>query len=408
MKKISYLLIVSLMSSFTLFTACGDKDDKNETTDWKDYKYSELTPEQQKSKLQDDANAILSELEGLSNGTGVQVLKTFYYWLNIDSPELGGSEKKSLRASETTIYLSNFVGKFTWNMVTESWDYTEAADRLEFEFPAKNAICNIVIPKITSSVIIEVPDENFSIEVPKDVTAKIYANQQQVGTVHIVSEIVDDKTAPKLTEMTYSLDNYSWSTKVTKGSPNTLTSSLKKGDKTLFEASIDLSGNLDNLLQDKDPGKMEGNFFFNLNNTLAFAGNYKISDYTQALAQADQADNSTFEAALAAYQAAGYTEEAYLIYRQAWDKAKETYVKASVTAFNTYTDLWLISISDKTKIAQLKEKAKLVQYEDWSWWEEVPVLVFGDKTEVEAEVYFSSGFNLFLENWNKFIEGWNK
>jgi hypothetical protein len=412
------------MGSFAFFISCNDKDSGGDlSTEWKDYKYSELSTTQQKEKLQNDANALLADLEGLKNNDAIKVLKTFNQLLEISAPEYGSS---TLRSAEDVILLSNFYGKFTWNASKKVWNFAEATDKLEFEFPVESKTGRIVIPKISSSVVVNGEDEQ--IEIPKDVTAKIYSNTSEVGSIHATSAIVDAKTAPVLTELSYVLGEYTSTSSLSKASPNKFVSTFKKGDKTLIEANMDLTGNVDNLIEDKDPGNMVGNTFINVTNTLAFAGNVDITQYQSAEKEADAIREDAYDkASTALWDAYSQADEQYkkdaetygwevandnynktieaeyAKYIKAVEASDKVYIEAEVSAFNKYFDLYLISLSDKTKIAKLAEKAKSHTEYGYTYWELVPVLRFGDGTEVEAEVYFSAGFDLFLENLEKFV-----
>jgi hypothetical protein len=372
MKKFSYLLFAALICSFSLFTSCKDNDDNSDNSgfdDLKNYKYSELSVEKQKEKLQGDANSLLADLEGLKNNEAINVLKALNELLNISPIEL--EESVALRSSDDVISLSYYFGSYKWNNSKKDWDYTAANDKLELEFPVGTKTGKILVPKSASSVVIE-SEDGEKIEIPKDIAAKIYLNAAEVGSISASSEIVNGYTVPALTKLSFTLGEYTLSTSLSKRTPNIATSEFKKGNKTLIDAKINLTGNLDNSIQDKDPGQITGNAVINVLDAFAFAGSINFTQYTVAMNKADEDYDN---------------------------KDSENYAKASAKAWNDNCELYLISLSDKTKFAKLTQKAKSYN----NYWENVPVLQFGDNTEIETEVYFSTGFDLFIQNLMEFV-----
>ncbi|MDR0863843.1 MAG: hypothetical protein LBO74_02785 [Candidatus Symbiothrix sp.] len=398
MKKFSFIFCVSLICSFAVLTSCKDKDSAEEDlfgvsdiTKLNDYSYSDLSVEKQKEKLQGDANGFLSELQGLKTNDGVKVLATFNALLEIDAPQPG-----FLRASSQDViyHIADFYGKYTWNASKHVWDYAASTSKeAEFSFPVENKTGKIVASAVSSSLYYEDEtwyydedskkdvDVNLSIELPKEVHGKIYLGTAEVGSLHAVSDIKSLTTFPSLSELTYVLGEYTFTSKVAKATPSIAKSTLKNGSKVLIDAEANMSGNVDFFANDTiNPGQMNGNVVINLQNTLAFAG---IVDFTKYMVVMNEID------------------EAYYDDRDKYgrEKAEENYYKADAKAFNDYINLFLVASKDKAKIATLKSKAKLNE----RYWGTVPVLVFKDNTEIEAEVFFSSGFDTFLKNLNDFV-----
>jgi hypothetical protein len=394
MKKFPFILYATLICALSFFISCGDKDSDLSIEDiskLKDYSYSDLSVEKQKEKLQDDANAFLSEMNGLQTNDGVKVLSTFNALLEINVPQPG-----FLRASvnEIILHISDFYGKYTWNSKTGSWDLEESSKEAEFSFPVGNQTGKIVASGISSGINYPIDydyeaDMLSSVELPKEIHGKIYLGNAEIGTIHAVSDIKNLTTFPSLSELSFVLGEYSLSANVAKASPNIAKSTLKKGNTVLIDADVDLSGNVDFLVNEEgDPGQMNGNAVINLQNSLAFAGIIDVTSYMQALAQIEVNYEKDYE-------------------QYGGGKAYENYIKADVKAYNDYFNLFLVSVKDRTKIASLKSKA-VSETETWygetyTYWEEVPVLIFKDNTEIEAEVFFSKGFETFVTNLNKFI-----
>ena len=402
MKKFPYLLFATMIVAFSVFSSCSDDNDDDGNTNNDDpkkylnYEYSELSTEKQKEKLQGDANAFLSEMEELKDNDALKILKEFNALLEINSPD------KEFGSAEDLIRIADLYGKYTWNTSTKAWDFAESNKQTEFNFPVDGAPASITITGVASSLTQELynGEEHLvyngewyeweyteelvaTVEIPKSIAVKIYSRTSEVGTVNLFSDIKDKTTAPVKSEVSYSLGKYTMTTTVEKASPSIVKSAIKKGNKVLIDASADISGNMDNLVNEKDPGQMTGNATIKIMDAFAISGNMDVTNYRK---DCDKA------------------EENYDNYRGSdWDEAEEIWEKAKSKAFNDHTDLYLISLSDKTKIAKLVSTAKEKTYYGYTYWEETFALQFGDETVVEAEVYFSSGFDAFMNNLNKFI-----
>jgi hypothetical protein len=391
MKKFFFILWAIALGSFLSFTSCGDKDSVTDDTlgigdisKLNDYKYSDLSEEKQKEKLQEDANGFLSELQGLKTNDGIKVLKTFNSLLETSSPETSvfDPQQSSLRSVNDILKISDLYGKFTWNASKKDWDKAESGKELEFNFPVGNQTGRITVSGVSSGVTTpaESEDDEYGyLDIPKEVSGKIYLGNSEVSSLHATTTIKDANKVPTLTELTYTLGEYTLSSSVSTTNSNVATSTFKKGKTILIDAVADLSGNLDNLLKEDDITG-QGNVIIRIMNKLAFAGTVDATNYGKAINQAD--DNWKKD------------KDQY-----GWEKADENFTKASSKAFNDYWNLFLVSLTDNYKIATLKNKAVLYD----GYWEEVAVLRFNDNTEVEAEVFFSSGFDVFFKNLEDFI-----
>jgi|GEM_PF-2675519 len=406
MKKFSYLLFAAVIGAFSVFSSCSDNDENennnnnDDSQKYLDYKYSELSEEKQKEKLQEDAIDFLSEMEDLKNNEALRILNEFNALLEINSPDQEFDNE--FGSVEDIIRIKDLYGKHTWNASKEAWSFEEFDKQTEFNFSVDGKPASIVITGVASSLVQEFYERNeyidneidggweytdelvTTVEIPKSITIKILSGTSEVGAIHLSSDIKDKTTLPVKSEVSYSLGKYVMTTTVTKASPSIAKSTFKKGDKVLIDANVDLSGNMDNLVNDKEPGQMTGNATIKIMNTLAFTGNWDVTNYIKACNKAeDNYDNN--------YDQFG------------WEKAEEIWEKEYSEAFNKHTDLYLISLSDKAKIAKLQSTVKAEDYYGYTYWEEAFVLQFADETVVEAEVFFSSGFDTFMNKLEKFI-----
>ncbi len=383
------LLLFGAVALFSLsFVSCSNDDDNSSAidqtiTDVKNYPYSALQPEQQKVKLEQDANSLLTEIDDLKNNECIKVLKAFNNLMEIQDLELDG---QTLRSSEDVIYINEFYGKYTWNSATQAWDKTASASQLEMIFPVGSSTANIVVTGVASDNAYINEEETY--QLPKEALAKIYLGAKQVGSVFARTDFNADEI-PSYAEVTYDLGAYIMETKGTKGNPTEATSVFRKGNKVLFEANTNMSGNLDNLVNDEDPGQMTGKGYVKIMDNLVLITEV---DYNK-LAQAEQnADDAYYD----------------LPYEQRTEQKEAEFNTAMDKAFNDNSSIYLASRADGSKIARLIKKSKKVT-EYWgsysnTYWEDAYVFEFGDKTTVDAEVYFSSGFNQFITNWENFVK----
>ncbi|MDR0559294.1 MAG: hypothetical protein LBG92_03940 [Prevotellaceae bacterium] len=383
------------------FSSCGSSKEEDvisgtgDIPSYDGYKYSELTISQQKEKLQDDADSFLSEIQDLKTNKGIDLLSEFSRLLEINSPKIS---KVSLRSASDILKISDMYGIYTWNKSKKDWDYLASTKELAFNFPVDNQEGKIVVSGKDSGVTFALDDEDYLseypedydygyVDIPKEVSASLYLDATLVGSVQGKTNVSGTNKIPSLSEVSFVLDNYTLTANMTKGNPNVANFSLKKGSKILIEATGNLSGNVDDAMSDES-SIGNGNMVIKiLENKLAFAGTVDFEKYFKALNEADEKWDVD-------YEQGGY------------ELADENFTKAEVKAFNDYYNLFLVSLEDQTKIATLKQKAKEVSY-GWGYyyWDAIAMLKFNDSTEVEAEVFFSEGFDFILNKWKEFING---
>ncbi|MDR0231312.1 MAG: hypothetical protein LBI82_04255 [Dysgonamonadaceae bacterium] len=386
MKKLSYFLLATLVCFSLFFVSCKKDDPVNndsfgestkpvDNSEILSFPFSKLTPEEQKEKLQSEANAFLAALNDLPNSTCLKTLKAFDALLSINSPEIGNF---NLNSSKNIIYIKDFYGKYTWNSLKKTWTVSENSSQLEFNFPTGTASARIVITGVASNAKTETHEEYYDYdkgkyveitnvyELPKELTAKIYSSDKEVGSIELKSNIVDDQTPPSLSALKYVMDEYVLTMAAERKTPNVISSTLKKGNQVLINATADLSYNVDNAINGKEPGDMKANMVIRILNNLAIAGNMDIDKYTAA-------DNKAYKT---------YEEKAYEIYDKYWNDEisyeqaiqlmngnEEVYYNASAKAFNDNTLLYIASLKDKAKFARMIQTAKEYSesWETYDW-----------------------------------------
>jgi hypothetical protein len=395
MKKFSYLVLAIMLALPFSFISCGD-DSKEVTEDaskYLKYSYSNLSTEKQKEKLEEDALAFLSEIEGLKDNEALTILKAFNFLMSINSPDI------ELESYDGLAY-THLTGEYTWNRSREEWDFVdgEQSGTVKFLFQIENKSAEIVATALPSSVDYTISDGYYDydedewietetiVRIPKETSIKIYSGNTEVGSIQASSEIKDKESIPALTKLTYNLGEYTMATTATKGNTGIVSSVFKKGNTVLIDATVNVSGDVDQLLdEENEPKGISGNTVIKIKDNLAFVGKIDFSKYLEAGNKASDERNKNEESS-------------------GWEKADEEYAKAISKAFNDYFELYLVSLSDQTKIARLETQVKSETYSGYTDWYATYFLRFNDETVIEAEVFFSSGFGEFIDKLEKFLE----
>lgn len=400
MKRKNFLYALLACGALT-FASCG-KDDKNDklseeptVEEVKNLPYSSLSPEQQKEKLAQDANAFITQMNDLSKEKAIEVFKNFNDYMSISEPfpyseedEVQGPVSGSvqprnarLKSAEDIMSINSFYGKFTWNASKQDWDETESTSALVFEFPVGNSTGKIEVTGVSS-------EQTFDkVELPKQLKAKVYYGSEVVASIEVNGDVKvnnDEVSVPATASVTLQIGSYKLTQSFNKADKKA-TATFTKGSTTLISASASIKGDLDKALQEED-----GNLITNANFSM------KLMDNLSIVGAIDIVNYNKDEAAL---DAQCYPDGYWRNQNFDWDKAVENYTKGEVDLYNKYYDLYLVSTKDNTKIAKLQEKA----VKDYSWYS-VEVLKFNDDTEVETDVYFSEGFDAVIKNFESFLK----
>jgi len=380
MKKTILGLYASVICIVLVFTSCSKKNDSigepvspSETAK---FPYSSLTPEQQKEKLSSDANAFLTQIQDINNEKAFEVYNAFDKLVGISAPNVGGNE---ITSAGDIIKINQFYGKFTWQPSSKSWK-EEQANQLEFNFPAGTSTGKIVVTGVSSGK--NYTSNGTTTELPKQLLAKIYSGSAEAGSIQVNADL-DAQLMPNSATVSFNLGAYTYTQNYVKATGKA-TATLQKGNTVLINTVTVLTSNIDDLVNGND--NLSGNFTLQIMDNLAYSGNVDYGNYYKDL-------NSLYDSCYPYPYPDNFD----------WDKAYENYIKGDVALYNKYFDVYLVSTKEKTKIAKLFLKAVSYTEYSYTYWEEVPMLRFNDSTEVEAQVYFSEGFDSVIKNFNKFL-----
>ena len=371
MKKFLVLMLSAALLT-PMFTSCKSNDDNDDLFPHDpDGGYSGLTVEEQKQKLATDATAVIEKLNGLSNASAIELLRSFAE-LSDNFPAFGEDDdyyypaKSALKTAQDLTLIKDFYGAYTWNHSTKRWDESASADKLIISLPARRGGSSnngrIEISGESSGNFIE------GMEVPRNLKMILFADGNNIGSIEVTATGVSADKAPSSASMKLTLDSYSLEYSFGSSSNNMNTSlTLSKGSETLLSGNVDLTADMDALFDTEYPEEYvdKGNFELKMGNSIAFKGNVNYKSLMNT--PPDNADQY-------------------------------------IAAMNQNIKLSLVSIADNTTIASVKFIAE--RYEDYyeTWYEPAPVLVFSDGTQATVDAFFGEGFDIVFDAWNNFIK----
>jgi len=382
--------------------------------------YSALTPDQQKVKLESDANDMLLKMDKFKTIGATSALENLGNLLNTNSIDfLSGKNNNGLT---DLLQVSDTYGVYTWNNSMGKFVKTSSTSELKFIFPSKDgsttndAILSIsstpstIKDKITDTPGAYVQDPNTgeytqqpsiddNIYLPSAANATLTINGVSSATIATTAKYADGTTTP--TEGTYKVtlaEGYVLDMSAVKGTANTAKALLTYNGSTLIDLANDYSGNVDSMIKDSNSGVNLGNG----NSYIKLMDNFAITATVDA--QGMKTDQDAIDKN---YVYPDYSDGS--AYYTAVNTYNQNVSVATATAQNKNIKSFLVSRKDGTKIAQVfirSEKGdSYSSYDGFTTQEykQVQYLRFNDNTEVAFDVYFSAGFDDFNQKFQDFI-----
>lgn len=411
---IKKLFLLSVIVS-QLTISCSS-DDNNETSseqtlaeqiaDIVKQPYSKLTPEQQKLKLEAEANEMLVQLDKSKNLSAIETIENLNRLLSINSVDIFNG--KNDNEVEDILNVSGVYGIYTWNNVKKSWDKTASATELKFVFPAKETQTSnnaSLTTKSTSSDIKVKMYDSYDLETGADVNDYFYLpnsadavltiDGKQVASFNQSAKYSNGKETPD--EFSYKMtiiEGYSWEMSGKKAIENTSKANLIYNGKNLLSFNAGSTASIDALLNEDALTQYRGK----ANGLVQILDNFAIvADMDLAAAASDEAAFKKTLVYPTDYDSPTYTTDL--------NNYNKKLTEGKVANFNKNMKLMLVSKKDGTKIANIvlrSEKVKGDYYVDY--YDEVYYLKFSDDTEAEMSVYFSKGFEKFEAKFEEFIK----
>ncbi|PBJ11733.1 hypothetical protein [Flavobacterium sp. ACN6] len=413
--------------------------------------YSSLTPAQQKTKLEAEANEMLVQLDKTKSSGAIEALENLNNLLQVSKIDI--FDGKNDNKVEDILQVSGVYGIYTWSNTAQAWTKTASNTELKFVFPAKrsqtanNAVFSA--KSVSSDIKVKLKDfnGNWSYDeqtekwvlndqvndyffLPTSSDAVLTIDNAQAATFAQTAKYSNGKEVPN--EFAYKMtlnDGYTWEMSSIKAIENNAKAALTYNGKTLIDFNGGSNSEIDKLLDNKELIQYRGKA----------NGLFQLMENFVIIADMDLAAEAAAKEAL--YK--NNTRPEYLQYDnpkndyKAYYTAKNAYEKkiseGNTANFNKNMKLILVSKKDGTKIADLVQHSEEsgepyvfhlpiwdAQNKYWNSWnstgelfsqpylEEVIYLKFNDNTEVEMSAYFSEGFEKFQTKFEDFIAAFEK
>ncbi len=375
------LFMLSLLASASLFMfSCKDDDEVKPDVTIPD-KFSDLTPEQHKAKLEENGLQLIEDMEGLKDLNAIEAIINFvdlmsddedvYYTKDLfnaitvlDKNAASTEIFSAMRVKEGDGSIQEMyeaeIGVYTWNPTFEEWDYQETGSAIVYKFPANaeentnNATLTI---KDYKGVTVANPlDADYSGDLPTNLVVELKIDATVVMKYSFNAQY-NNEGIPSLAKSTLELSPYVYAVEATNNSKEiSLNYSLKKSAKVLIALGSKAGGlfdedNLENGEEISDVFHTAEAYFQVMN--IKIAGTVDIKKLEAETLNLD-----------------GPSQQ-------------------MVKAFNDYVDLAVIYADSNEKLAEID--FYLGTYGDLD-----ARMVFGDGSKTNLEVYFNNGFDDLL------------
>ncbi|MDW8852333.1 hypothetical protein SD960_19690 [Flavobacterium sp. MMLR14_040] len=411
--------------------------------------YSNLTPAEQKVKLEAEANEILVQLEKTKNSGAIGAMENLNRLLDVDFVDIFNGQNNN--QVEDILNVSGVYGIYSWNNAQKKWLKTDSATELKFVFPAKasqtennasfsaKSVSSDIKVKIEDSYRYWIYDEqtqqgafipavNDHIFLPTSTDAILTIDNAQAATFTQTASYSNGKEAPD--DFTYKMilnDGYTWEMSGKKGIESTSKGLLTYNGKTILDFNAGSNANIDVLIENDTLVQYRGkaNGLMNLMDNFII-----IADMDLA---AEAAENATLKSIASPLFPDQYDANTnFKAYYTARNKYEKILSENKAANFNKNMKLILVSKKDGTKIADLVKHSEksgddyVFNLPVWNatnnYWEyssngesfsqpylnEVLYLKFSDNTEVEFSAYFSTLYDKFQTQFGDFIKSFGK
>ena len=432
----NYFALVLLFAGLFMFGCKKDKDSdslsKVDMDKISNLPYSELSPDEQKIKLEDESLAFLELCNAAKSSPAVDALQNLNSLLDeagVDFFE-STSEKSAIKVKsvKAAIEYSDFYGVFTWNTSKKDWDFSSSKSELKFVFPAKKGSTNnnaaLSIKAASSNVLAD-----DLIYMPKSVTCTLTVNNKEEAKIEFSADYKNNNPAPVKIEFKLSTgDGYTYWWKIEKGNESQVAMKMSFKNKTMFEVLFKSGIKFDEIFDLALSDKLDDQYYLldKVNGYVRLMDDLTLLytvDLAKYVPESDKID-ADFEKKMALLHPGWADDINRYTVQQAWVTNENRYNLWSqyekersdkkAKAFNEYVTVALFSTKDKFKIADMIQNSKIDSdyWDDYKWdatakmwssgnvdtkkfdlYDNVLFLKFGDNTEVAASVYFSEGFD---------------
>lgn len=428
MKKLHYSIIC--LSIVAAFTACTKEDNGD--------KYAPYTVEQNKANIQLQGIEMINEARDMRDLQSWKAAESMTHFMNMADP-FGGMDGKNINRSTIvrlmkpiTIAASasennpDFVGKqlkgmtddstfmdgwdmltgiYTWNSTLEQWDYEDTGNEILFRFPStpegtqNNAEFRIYGFEVYNGIYAYTGE---TVEIPVALHATLKVNNAEVLGFNYQTNINNQGYVTSVTiELTAM--QYSWGITVTYTPHNKASFKewLKKNNDVLIETYFGMEGNFEeNNVELSIDQEIPENILHNANAYIQVM-NIKLEglvNFNELMPAMRQLENDSLQ-----YN----TDSAFMA--------------ANARILNDNTDMYLRYAAENTIIALIDfiPYKQVESYSYWYWdyqleqyveetytytyWDIKPRFTFGDGSTMDADTFFETGFDSFIDELDSFM-----
>ncbi|WP_310558644.1 hypothetical protein [Flavobacterium sp.] len=450
MKKI--ILLLAVVSQLVISCSSSGGTDEPTVQDLNDQiaaivkqPYSNLTPAQQKVKLEAEANDMLTQMDKSKTSGAIEAMQNLENLLSIGSIDLFNG--KNDNQIEDILNVSGVYAIYTWNRSKQDWVKTSSTSELKFVFPAKKNLtsnnASFSSKGISSNIKVEIEDSynwqtgaviNDSFYLPTSVDAVLTIDNAQAATFAANAKYTGTVEAPDEASFKMVLnDGYSYEISGgKKATANFAKSSFSYNGKNLISFTAGSTADIDALINDDSLIQYQGK----ANGLVQIMDNFLIVADMDIATQTK--DDQALEASLVYPNYPDYDSPTanFKAYYTAQNTYNKNYSEGNVLNSNKNIKLILVSKKDGTKIADVvshSEKGdsydtelpvwiKNSNYTNGGYWtnngngeiitvqyyDTVLYLKFNDNTEVEMSAYFSTGFDTLETKFEDFLKAFER
>ena len=450
MKKI--ILLSMIISQLAISCSSDDNSDPTDSQSLTDQiaaitkqPYSNLTPSEQKVKLEAEANSMLTQMDKSKTSGAVEAIQNLGNLLSIGTVDIFNG--KNDNQIEDIINVSGVYGIYTWNNAKQDWIKTASTTELKFVFPAKKNLttnnASFSSKSVSSNIKVKMEDSynwqtgvviNDYFYLPTSADATLTIDNAQAATFVANAKYTGTVEAPDEASFKMVLnDGYSYEISGgKKATANTAKSSFSYNGKNLVSFTSGSTADIDALIKDDNLTQYRGK----ANGLVQIMDNFIIiadMDIATQTKDEEALDKSLTYPTYPDYDSPNANYKAYYTAENTYNKK---YSEGKVLNSNKNIKLILVSKKDGTKIADVvyhSEKGDSYDYElpvwivdkyytnggYWSYtgkgeiitiqyYDEMLYLKFNDNTEVEMSAYFSTGFDTLETKFEDFLKAFER
>jgi hypothetical protein len=400
---IKKLFLFSVVISQLTISCSSDNDESsNDTnpqiTELLQKPYSALTPDQQKVKLENEANDMLTQMESAKSSTALDAFENLESIFSVSVPNIQFGNKTAKTVQEV-LNVSKVYGIYTWNPETEEWTKTASTSELRFVFPANEKAttnnASLTASSVASTVKIVVNNETGEeMFLPSSVTATLTIGGITVGKYDANAVYANGKPEPTEASYKLTLNGFVFENSAKRTSPVSVKSSFSHEAKNIISFSVGSTADIDKLMEGSELSKYFGkaNCLITLMDNFVLVADMNIEGFSNDDEALNKITRPNYNSPVEVYNA----------YEIAMSNGL-------VNAFNNNVKMALVSKKDGTKLADVvKRSVKGNIYNGHQEYNDLLFLRFNDKTEVAMDAYFSSGFGTFETKFEDFLNGFQK